>query len=108
MLVTEGRPPQTWFLAELALFVSALDQSHWQVLNHQLRYRKGTSELSLRYSKPKISGLMDRPNVQWVFVDSDWAGRPDSRSSTSGYALMLNGAAVAWKSKRQSACSCSV
>ena len=38
----------------------------------------------------------------WGFVDSDWAGCPDSRRSTSGYALMLNGAAISWKSKRQS------
>ena len=45
---------------------------------------------------------MDRPNVLWGFVDSDWAGCPDSRRSTSGYTLMLNGAAVSWKSKRQS------
>ena len=35
-------------------------------------------------------------------MDSDWAGCPDSRRSTSGYVLVLNGAAVAWKSKRQS------
>ena len=35
-------------------------------------------------------------------MDSDWAGCPDSRKSTSGYVLMLNGAAVSWKSKRQS------
>jgi hypothetical protein len=38
----------------------------------------------------------------WGYVDSDWAGCPDSRRSTSGYVLMLNRAAVLWKSKRQS------
>jgi hypothetical protein len=45
---------------------------------------------------------MDCPNQLWGFVDSDWAGCPDSRRSTSGYALMLNGATISWKSKRQS------
>jgi hypothetical protein len=47
---------------------------------------------------------MDRSNVFWGFVDSDWAGCPDSRRSTSGYiyTLMLNGAVVSWKSKRES------
>jgi hypothetical protein len=44
---------------------------------------------------------MDRTNVLWGFVDSDWAGCQDSRRSTSGYTQMLNGAAVSWKSKRQ-------
>ncbi len=38
----------------------------------------------------------------WVYVDSDCAGCPDTRRSTSGFVLMLNGAAVTWKSKRQS------
>ena len=45
---------------------------------------------------------MNQPNILWGFVDSDWAGCPDSRRSTTGFTLMLNGAAVAWKSKRQS------
>ncbi len=72
-----------------------------QAVKHLLRYLKGTVELGLHYSKPKNSGPMDRPTVLWGFVDSDWAGCPDSRRSTSGYALMLNGAAVSWKSKRQ-------
>ena len=49
-----------------------------------------------------MCGSMDCPNVLWGFVDSDWAWCPDSRRSTSGYTLMLNGAAVSWKSKRQS------
>ena len=43
-----------------------------------------------------------KPNVLWGYVDSDWAGCLDSRKSTSGYILMLNGAAVSWKSKKQS------
>ena len=41
-------------------------------------------------------------NLLWGYVDSDWAGCPDSRRSTSGYVLVLNGAEVSWKSKRQS------
>ena len=71
-------------------------------VKHQLRYLQGSRELGLKYSKPGNSGPRDRPNMLWGFVDSDWAGCPDSRRSTSGYALMLNGAAISWKSKRQS------
>ena len=54
------------------------------------------------YSRPGKSGPADSANILWGYVDSDWAGCPDSRRSTSGYVLVLNGAAVAWKSKRQS------
>jgi hypothetical protein len=69
---------------------------------HLVRYIQGSRELGIMYSKPSNSGPMNQPNVLWGFVDSDWAGCPDSRRSTTGFTLMLNGAAVAWKSKRQS------
>jgi hypothetical protein len=95
------RPDISFAVSEHSRFVSAPGQIHMQAIKHLLRYLKGTSELSLRYSKPKNSGPMDRTNVLWGFVDSDWAGCQDSRRSTSGYTLMLNGAAVSWKSKRQ-------
>jgi hypothetical protein len=88
-------------VSELSWFVSAPGQNHMQAVKHMLLYLKGSSELGLRYSKPRSGGPMDSPNVLWGFVDSDWAGCPDSRRSTSGYTLMLNGAAVSWKSKHQ-------
>jgi hypothetical protein len=95
------RPDISFAVSELSRFVSAPGQIHMQAVKHLLRCLKGTSDLSLRYSKPKNSGPMDQTNVLWGFVDSDWAGCQDSRRSTSGYTLMLNGAAVSWKSKRQ-------
>ena len=61
-----------------------------------LRYLKGTKELGLTYSKPTGLGLTDKADLLWGYVDSDWEGCPDSRKSTSGYVLMLNGAAVSW------------
>jgi len=54
------------------------------------------------YSRPADRGPTDKANLLWGYVDSDWAGCPDSRKSTSGYVLMLNGSAVSWKSKKQS------
>ena len=71
-------------------------------VKHLVRYLQGSRELGLTYSKPSNSGPMNQPNILWGFVDSDWAGCQDSRRSTTGFTLMLNGAAVAWKSKRQS------
>ena len=53
---------------------------------HLLRYLNGTKKFGLVYSAPT-----DRVNLLWDYVDSDWAGCPDSSKSTSGYALMLNG-----------------
>jgi len=47
-----------------------------------------------------------RVDQLWGYVDSDWAGCPDSRKSTTGYVLMFNGAAISWKSKRQNVVAC--
>jgi hypothetical protein len=75
------RPDISFAVSELSLFVSAprAGQTHMQAVKHLLRYLKGTSELGLLYSKPKNSGMADRPNVLWGFVDSDWAGPGVSR-----------------------------
>ena len=89
-------------VSELSRFVSAPCHAHFVAAKHLLRYLNGTKGLGLVYSKPGNHGPMDMANLLWGYVDSDWAGCPDSRRSTSGYVLVLNGAAVSWKSERQS------
>ena len=96
------RPDISFAVSELSRFVSAPGHLHMAAAKHLIRYIQGSRELGIMYSKPSNSGPMNQPNVLWGFVDSDWAGCPDSRRSTTGFTLMLNGAAVAWKSKRQS------
>jgi hypothetical protein len=96
------RPDISFAVSELSRFVSSPGHFHMAAVKHLIRYLQGSRELGLTYSKPSNSGPMNQPNILWGFVDSDWAGCPDSRRSTTGFTLMLNGAAVAWKSKRQS------
>ena len=60
-----------------------------------LRYLKGTSDLGLLYRE-------DNPGEIAGYSDADWAGDVGDRKSTSGYVFLVGGAAVSWKSSKQS------
>jgi hypothetical protein len=71
-----------------------------------VRHHLEAAKLALRYVKSilKSQGLTFRGDEGlrlYAYCDSDWAGCPDTRRSTSGYVVMFCGAAVAWISKRQ-------
>ncbi|KAF2319996.1 hypothetical protein GH714_021828 [Hevea brasiliensis] len=48
-----------------------------------------------------INGLNGRKSELFGFSDSDFAGDPDDRKSTSGFVFMLGSGAVSWSSKKQ-------
>jgi hypothetical protein len=73
-------------------------EPHLAALKRILRYIRGTLDL----------GLLVRPSSQFelvVYSDADWAGCPDTRRSTSGYAVFLGDNLVSWSSKRQNTVS---
>jgi hypothetical protein len=63
---------------------------------HALAYLRGSIDQDLVYttSADPAHGSL------WGWVDADYAGCQDTRKSHTGYVLMLNGAAISWKSKR--------
>jgi len=65
-------------------------------LSRLVRYFCGTSELGLTYSP------QHKPLTLIGYCDATWADCSTSRRSTSGILLMLAGAAIHWRSKRQS------
>jgi len=73
-------------------------EPHLAALERILRYIRDTLHL----------GLLLRPSLQdelTVYSDADWAGCPDTRKSTSGYAVFLGDNLVSWSSKRQNTLS---
>jgi len=73
-------------------------EPHLAALKCILRYIRGTLHL----------GLVLRPCQQEdlvVYSDADWAGCPDTRKSTSGYAVFLGDNLISWSSKRQNTVS---
>ena len=72
--------------------------THLSAVKRILRYLRGTTK----------HGLLLRPSVPsalCVYTDADWAGCPDTRKSTSGYAVFLGDNLVSWSSKRQNTVS---
>ena len=102
-LASWTRPDISFAVSELSRFVSNPGQPHLEAAKRVFRYLKKTINYGLTFrSSVSIPGMPEiPPNTLWGYVDSDWAGCPDSRRSTSGFVFMLNGAAISWRSKRQ-------
>jgi hypothetical protein len=68
------------------------------LLKRILRYVKGTASLDLRLLPTTLLKLT-------AYTDADRAGCPDTRRSTSGFAVFLGDSLVSWSSKRQATVS---
>eukprot|EP00961_Rhodomonas_salina_P125923 1696724-Rhodomonas_salina.1 len=68
-----------------------------------LKYLARTKSLKLTYTRS------DGPDANQLkcYADADHAGDPETRKSTAGYMLLLNGGAVSWTSVRQQVTSLS-
>ncbi|XP_023734190.2 uncharacterized mitochondrial protein AtMg00810-like [Lactuca sativa] len=92
------RPDVTYVVNVLSQFVSDPRHSHMQAMIRVLRYLKGTPGQGILL--PRIG-----EPVLTAFCDSDWLGCPYTRRPRTGYLLMLGGAPISWKTKKQSVVS---
>ena len=73
-------------------------EPHLAALKRILNYVRGTLHLGLLLRPSSSTDLQ-------VYTDADWAGCPDTRKSTSGYAVFLGDNLVSWSSKRHNTVS---
>jgi hypothetical protein len=80
--LTFTRSDISYAVQQICLHMHDPREPHLAALKRILRYVRGTLHM----------GLLIRPSSQEeliVYSDADWAGRPDTRRSTSGYAVFL-------------------
>ena len=88
------RPDITYAVSNVAKFCANPSKQHWVAVKRIMRYVKGTLSLGLLYSKDGSKECIG-------YSDADWAGDTDDRKSTSGYLFQMSGAAISWRSKKQ-------
>jgi hypothetical protein len=92
--LTFTRPDIAYAVQQVCLHMHDPRKTHLVAAKRILRYLQGTLNLGLVIPRTAPSQLV-------VYMDADWAGCPDTRRSTSGYAVFLGGSLVSWSSKRQ-------
>lgn len=103
--VTLSRPDISFAVNKVCQFMHSPTQNHWSAVKRILRYLLGTVTSGLlfqRNSDSVLHGYTDSTfNVLNAFSDSDWAGCPDDRRSTGGYAIYLGCNLVSWSARKQ-------
>ena len=78
----------------LAKCSSAPTQRHWNGFKHILRYRQGTTDRSLFYSKESKQQLFGYANAGYL-------SNPHKARSQTMYVFNCNGTAISWRSFKE-------
>jgi hypothetical protein len=94
---TLSRPEIAFFVNQLCQHMHNPSSTHWSAAKRVLRYLKDTIDHDLLFTKGSLT-------LQ-AYCDSDWAGSPDDRRSTSGFGVFLGPCLVSWSAKKQAVVS---
>ncbi|KAJ4758161.1 polyprotein [Rhynchospora pubera] len=92
--VTITRPEITFPVNKCSQFMHSPTTAHWSAVKRILRYLNGTLDHGLRFTSSSSLTLH-------AYSDSDWAGCPDDRRSTSAFCIYLGSNLISWSSKKQ-------
>ncbi len=88
------RPDLNFAVGQVAKHSSNPDKSNINAVKRILAYVKGTANYGICFGNNNNNTLV-------AFCDADYAGDTDTRRSTTGYIVMLNGGPVTWGSRQQ-------
>ena len=91
--LTFTRPDLSFAIHKVYQFMHAPTDIHLTAAKRILRYVRGTLDHGLFYTPGPIT--------LFSFTDTDWAGDPDVRRSTSGLMVFLGHNPVTWSAKKQ-------
>jgi hypothetical protein len=91
--LTFTRPDIAYAVQQVCLHMHDPRESHLTAMKRILRYLRGTPDYGLLLRRSRSTDLV-------VYIDADWTGCPDTRRSTSGYAVFLGDNLVSWSTKR--------
>ena len=94
-----NRPDLNFAVGQVAKHSSNPDKSHINAVKRILAYVKGTANYGICFG--------NNNNTLVAFCDADYAGDTDTRRSTTGCVVMLNGGPVTWGSRQQQCVSLS-
>ena len=98
--MTYTRPDISYATKELARALQAPTTADQQKLKHLLRYLKGTQHYRQVIRPTAKIPPTQIPDLN-IYVDSDWAGCPETRRSTTGFLITLLGATINYGSRTQ-------
>lgn len=92
-LMTCTRPDLAYAVSRLSRYTSNPSVQHWKAIIRVLRYIRYTRDYGLHYT--------NHPAVIEGYTDANWISDMKDSKSTSGYVFLLGGAAISWKSSKQ-------
>ncbi|WVZ49109.1 hypothetical protein U9M48_000490 [Paspalum notatum var. saurae] len=96
--LTLTRPDLSFAVNRVCQYIQSPTDAHWAAVKRILRFVKGTADNGLKIQKSSSMMLSG-------FSDADWAGCPDDRRSTSGFAVFFGPNLISWSSRKQNTVS---
>jgi histone deacetylase 1/2 len=92
--LTISRPDLSFAVNRVCQFLHAPTSVHWTAVKRILRYVQHTVGFGMHIQKNWSSVIS-------AFSDADWAGDPDDRRSTGGFAVFFGSNLISWSARKQ-------